>query len=207
MRRRHLLAAPPLLALTTGAPGALAPTPRQTAGPFYPVERPLDDDADLVRVAGAAREARGTVTHLHGRVLDLDGRPVADARVEIWQCDAGGRYHHPLDRGPAPDPGFQGYGHTRSHGDGGYRFRTIRPVPYPGRTPHVHFAVTPPGGETLVTQMYVRGEALNARDGMFARIPPRLRERVLVTLAPRAGARGELEGRFDIVMPLPAGRS
>jgi protocatechuate 3,4-dioxygenase beta subunit len=207
MRRRHLLAAPPLLALTARAAGALAPTPRQSAGPFYPAERPLDDDADLVRVAGAAREARGTVTHLQGLVLDLDGRPVADALVEIWQCDAGGRYHHPLDRGPAPDPGFQGYGRTLSRGDGGYRFRTIRPVPYPGRTPHIHFAVTPPGGETLVTQMYVRGEALNARDVLFARIPSHLRERVLVTLAPRTGAHGELEGRFDIVMPLPAGRS
>jgi protocatechuate 3,4-dioxygenase beta subunit len=206
MRRRHLLAAPPLLALGARSGAVLAPTPRQSAGPFYPAERPLDDDADLVRVAGAAREARGTITHLHGQVLDLDGLPVADALVEIWQCDAGGRYHHPLDRGPAPDPGFQGYGRTRSATDGRYRFRTIRPVPYPGRTPHVHFAVTPPGGETLVTQMYVRGEPLNARDGIFTRIPPRLRDRVLVALAPRPGATGELEGRFDIVTPVVKSR-
>ena len=199
MRRRRFIGSSTLLALAGSAGAAPAPTPRQTAGPFYPQRLPLDHDNDLVSVTGAPGPARGTVLHLAGRVLDLDGRAVAGARVEIWQCDAGGRYHHPRDRGPAPDPGFQGYGRARTDDDGGYRFRTIRPVPYPGRTPHVHFAVTPPGGQTLVTQMYVRGEASNERDFIFTRIPAHLRERVLVALEPADG--GGLSARFDIVAP------
>ena len=64
----------------------------QSEGPFYPVELPPDTDWDLLRMAGAAREALGTVTYVEGRILDLAGRPVADARVEIWQCDALGVY-------------------------------------------------------------------------------------------------------------------
>jgi len=200
MRRRHFIGSTSLLAFGGAAGAALVPTPRQTAGPFYPERLPLDHDNDLVRVAGAPRPARGTVLHLSGRVLDAGGRPLAGARVEIWQCDAGGRYHHPRDRGPAPDPGFQGYGRTHAADDGGYRFRTIRPVPYPGRTPHVHFAITPAGGRALVTQMYLRGEALNERDGIFMSIPAPLRDRVLVALEPSDTGAGELAGRFDVVV-------
>src|SRR5262247_4432029 len=95
------------------AAAALLPTPPQTSGPFYPMSLPLDSDNDLVRVAGQAAAALGTVTHVSGRVLDLNGRPVPEARVEIWQCDANGRYHYVRDRNPGKeDPGFQGYGHT-----------------------------------------------------------------------------------------------
>src|SRR5919108_3988550 len=122
---------------------ALAPTPRQTKGPFYPLTLPLDKDNDLVRVQGSAQPALGTVTHVAGRVLDLNGRPVAGARVEIWQCDGNGRYHHVDDRNPAvEDEGFQGYGQMMTDADGAYRFRTIKPVPYPGRTAHIHFAIS-----------------------------------------------------------------
>lgn len=125
---------------------ALTATPQQTTGPFYPIELPLDRDNDLARVTGAAAPAQGQITHVLGRVLDREERPIAGARIEIWQCNAFGRYHHPRDTRDAPlDPGFQGYGETVSAADGGYRFRTIKPVSYPGRTPHIHFAVTAPG--------------------------------------------------------------
>jgi protocatechuate 3,4-dioxygenase beta subunit len=181
---------------------ALVPTPRQTKGPFYPLTLPLDQDNDLVRVAGAARPALGTVTHVAGRVLDRNGRPLPDARVEIWQCDVNGRYHHPGDGNPAPeDSGFQGYGATSTDADGAYRFRTIKPVPYPGRTAHIHFAVSGPAFDPLVTQMYVAGEPGNAEDGILNRIDATARERVVVALAPAPEIEPDaLKGVFDIVL-------
>jgi len=185
-----------------GSLAALLPTPAQTAGPFYPDELPLDSDNDLVRVAGEAAAALGTVTHVTGRVLDSSGRAIERARVEIWQCDANGRYHHPRDDSAAPlDRGFQGYGRTETDTSGAYRFRTIRPVPYPGRTPHIHFAVLAPGAEPLVTQMYVVGEPRNASDGIFNRIDATARARILVALAPAPEIEnGTLRGSFDIVL-------
>ena len=187
MKRRSLLALPPLLLITTRAAGATGSTPSQTPGPFYPQQRPLDDDGDLVQVAGRPQPAHGTVLHLTGRVMDLNGMPMADSLVEIWQCDARGRYHHPEDRrGGAADPSFQGFGHVQTGKDGTYRFRTIRPVPYPGRTPHIHFAVEAPGKPRLVTQMYVDGETGNERDYLYNQIPAPLRKRVTVPLFPAA---------------------
>jgi protocatechuate 3,4-dioxygenase beta subunit len=184
------------------AAAVLAPTPRQTKGPFYPLTLPLDSDNDLVRVAGGPKPALGTVTHVAGRILASDGRPVAGARVEIWQCDANGRYHHPGDRNPAPaDDRFQGYGQALTDADGAYRFRTIKPVPYPGRTAHIHFAVSGPGFDALVTQMYVAGEPGNATDGVLRRIEVSARERVIVALLPAPEIEaGALKGVFDIVL-------
>ncbi|HEX2555664.1 MAG TPA: protocatechuate 3,4-dioxygenase [Microvirga sp.] len=186
-----------------GAQTARVPTPRQTLGPYYPDRFPADMDADLVRLRGSEAQAVGTVTHVAGRVLGLDGQPVAGARVEIWQCDANGRYIHSRDGGPRPrDAAFQGYGRVVSGSDGAYGFRTIRPVAYPGRTPHIHFAVTAPGRETLVTQMYVAGEPLNERDGLYASLrDPRQRAAVTVRLEPANGIEaGALGGIFDIVL-------
>jgi protocatechuate 3,4-dioxygenase beta subunit len=208
--RRTLLAAAGTLALLPGRVLAapLPLTPGQTEGPFYPVTLPADADADLVRVQGAATRALGTVTHVTGRILDRHGRPVPGAAVEIWQCDANGVYRHP--RAPDQqrfDAGFQGYGRTAVGADGGYAFRTIRPVPYPGRTPHIHVAVIVPGTGRFVTQMYVEGEPLNARDGLLNSIrDPAARRSVIVPLrptSPTSGAEpGALAGTFDIVLDL-----
>jgi protocatechuate 3,4-dioxygenase beta subunit len=189
------------LAQAAGAP--LQATPRQTTGPFYPVDWSGDIDADLVRVAGEAAQAQGTVTHLRGRVLDQRGAPLPGAVVEIWQCDATGRYRHPRDRQDGRDPGFQGRGRVRAGPDGGFAFRTIRPVPYPGRTPHIHVAVAAPGRpEPLVTQLYVAGEPLNERDGLFNSIrDPRQREAVLLRLEPADRIEtGALLAMRDIVL-------
>ena len=112
-RRRLLLSGLGLAGLAGVRPLAAAErilTPRQPTGPFYPLELPLDSDNDLVRVAGRPRSARGVVTHVFGKVVSPDGRPLRGARVEIWQCDADGRYHHPRDRGGGADPDFQGFG-------------------------------------------------------------------------------------------------
>lgn len=186
---------------STAAKAELAPTASQTTGPFYPRAKPPDSDADLVHVAGRSEPAKGTVTRVAGRILDPRGKAVPDALVEIWQCDALGRYHHPRDGGGL-DPNFQGYGRTETDGRGGYLFRTIRPVSYPGRTPHIHFAISAPNFPSLVTQMYVAGEPLNERDFVLNRIAdPRARAGVIVDLAPDPqGDPGSLAGTFDIVL-------
>lgn len=205
LARRRLLAGALAGAALAGLPWrasaqARTPTPRQTAGPFYPDQFPADGDNDLVQVKGQSGIARGEILLLAGTVMDVDGKPLAGARVEIWQCDAGGRYHHSRDSSNvAPDPNFQGWGQFVTAADGGYRFRTIRPVPYPGRTPHVHFQVTGERIPRLVTQMYVQGEPDNLRDGLLNSLNPRDRAAVLVRLdkAPDGSA---LAGRFDIVL-------
>jgi protocatechuate 3,4-dioxygenase beta subunit len=181
--------------------GSLTLTPRQTEGPFYPVTLPLDQDNDLVQVQGRPARALGTVTHVIGRVRDAQGRPLPQARVEIWQCDAKGVYLHPADRG-GRDENFQGYGQTLTDAAGAYRFRTIRPVAYPGRTPHIHFKVTPSGRSPLTTQMYVAGDRQNAGDFVYAEIPSAA-ERASVTVALEAAPQvesGALLGVFEIVL-------
>lgn len=171
-RRTFLaLAAGTLLAATKSARAQLAKTPNQTAGPFYPNKLPLDSDNDLLRIKGHKQNAKGVSSNVVGRVLDRAGRPVADAKVEIWQCDANGRYHHPDDTNDAPlDENFQAYGSTATDLEGRYRFRTIKPVPYPGRTPHIHFRITSPGGDKLTTQLYIDGHPGNQKDGLFRRL-------------------------------------
>ena len=169
-RRRLLQAAASGLCLSLSGPVTFAanPTPRQPQGPFYPDRLPHDRDNDLVQVVGRNAVAVGEITDLQGRVLDSNGDPVVDARVEIWQCDSNGRYIHRLDDQRAPrDPNFQGYGHYTTAADGRYRFRTIKPVAYPGSAPHIHVAVRVPGNRPLITQLYVRGPPENRRDWLL----------------------------------------
>jgi protocatechuate 3,4-dioxygenase beta subunit len=203
--RRHFLAAALGSAASLALPGRLtqaaAPTPRQGEGPFYPTALPSDIDSDLVRVTGADAAALGQVTHVTGRVLDRQGRPLPGLLIEIWQCDANGRYLHQGDRRGQRDPGFQGFGRALADASGGYRFRTIRPVAYPGRTPHIHFKVLRASDELLTTQMYVAGEVLNERDGLYRRLDSDERERLTVTLRPAPELEGgALSGIFDIVI-------
>jgi len=184
------------------AAAALPVTPAQTAGPFYPLEIPTDSDNDLIHIAGREGTAKGAVTYVSGRILDRDGRPISGARVEIWQCDANGRYHYVRDAraGPPADENFQGYGQAVSDATGAYHFRTIRPVPYPGRTPHIHFTVSAPGIPHLTTQMYVAGEPQNEHDFVLMSVrDPAARARLIVPLHPAAEP-GALAGTFDIVI-------
>jgi protocatechuate 3,4-dioxygenase beta subunit len=186
------------------AAATLAPTPPQTEGPFYPQNYPADSDNDLVHVAGHAEPAKGTITRVAGRILDRTGRPVTGARLEIWQCDVNGRYHNVRDGdgGRPRDENFQGFGQTVTDEAGGYRFLTIRPVAYTGRTPHIHFAVAAPGQPRFVTQMYVAGEPLNERDAVLLGVrDPAARARLIVPLrpAPEIG-RDALASEFDIVL-------
>jgi protocatechuate 3,4-dioxygenase beta subunit len=150
--RRRLLALLATLPLAGRAAGQarLPPTPAQTEGPFYPRTLPADRDGDLTQVAGRSGQAQGTILYLSGMVVRTDGTPLGGVMLELWQCDALGTYHH-VGAGGAEDPNFQGYGAVVSAADGRYAFKTIRPVPYPGRTPHLHFKLTPPSAPPLVT--------------------------------------------------------
>lgn len=170
-------------------------TPSQTEGPFYPVALPQDNDHDLL-TNGAARYALGQPVWLDGTVTDLQGQPVRGAQVEIWQCDGNGHYHHPGDGGKA-DPAFQGFGRVTVQADGRYRFRTIKPVPYSGRTPHVHVKVRLGQRELLTTQLYVAGDPGNERDFLWRRLAPA--ERDALTMPFHTGGDG-LQASFPIVV-------
>lgn len=189
------LVAAPALVRPALAQGTAMPTPRQTEGPYYPVDIPADSDADLLR-NGMLRYTQGQAVWVEGRVTDTQGVPLAGGTVEIWQCDAAGHYHHPGDGGRAA-AAFQGFGRVVLGRDGRYRFRTIRPAPYTGRTPHIHFKVRPPGRELLTTQMYVAGDPGNARDYLWARLSER--ERAALTVPFDTSADG-VRAQFAIIV-------
>ncbi|MBB6050252.1 protocatechuate 3,4-dioxygenase [Armatimonas rosea] len=205
MQRRSFLTLGSLLLTTPGAfADELARTPKQTEGPFYPDKLPLDTDNDLLQVNDALTPAVGVVTYLSGRILDSRGNPVRNATVEIWQCDNNGVYIHSKDSEPKKDKqdkNFQGFGRFVTGSTGGYLFRTIKPVPYPGRAPHIHVAVKLKGKKELITQCYIAGEAQNATDGVFKGIPVAQRKLVESTFKPLKGSKiGELTAGFDIVL-------
>ncbi|MCG2577238.1 protocatechuate 3,4-dioxygenase [Dechloromonas sp. XY25] len=170
-------------------------TPAQTEGPFYPVVFPKDSDNDLLR-NGAFSYPEGQAVWLEGTVSDLAGRPVAGAQVEIWQCDHAGHYHHPGDGGRA-DNRFQGFGRFTVAPDGQYRFRTMRPAPYSGRTPHIHVKVRLGERELLTTQLYVDGDPGNPRDFLWRRLSADERAALTVPFVPDNGV---LRARFSIVV-------
>jgi protocatechuate 3,4-dioxygenase beta subunit len=185
-------AAPPVAALT--------PTPAQTEGPFYPKTIPSDHDADLTQIAGNPTPAQGTRLYFSGRVLASDGRPYGGATVELWQCDALGRYHHAGDEGEPRDDAFQGFGVAVTDAGGRYAFKTIRPVAYSGRVPHLHVKVRTTGGATLTTQVYIKGDP-TARDPVVAWSPKGTLELLTMSLAPVSGREdGAVAGVFDIVL-------
>ena len=181
------------------ADARLTPTPELTAGPFYPRNKPQDRDHDLLHFGATREAAEGMPLRLFGRVLDITGAPLEEARIEIWQCDHRGVYHHVSDYGDA-DPRFQGYGQTQTGPNGAYRFLTIRPVPYGSRTPHIHLRVTAPGRKTLTTQMFLADEAeRNARDWIY-RNAGDAATRAAVTVTPRLPRTRGQQVNFDIVL-------
>lgn len=198
--RRRLLLALPLILLLPAARAAPASgaTPAQMLGPFYPPRPDTSAGNDLTTLDGRGR-ALGRPLAIVGRVRDTAGKPQLGVLVEIWQTNAHGRYHHPQDDSPGPlDPNFRGYGRATTAADGAYRFATIEPVAYPGRTPHVHFRLSRGERELLVTQMYLpEAAAANARDGLFMSIRDAERRRRLIG-SPEPGAADTL--RFDIVL-------
>jgi protocatechuate 3,4-dioxygenase, beta subunit len=186
---------------------ALVETPRQTDGPFYPDTLPRDTDNDLLIINQGITPAVGEITHLSGRVLTRAGEPVRNALVEIWQVDHHGAYlHSGTSNGDRRDTNFQGFGRFLTGTTGEYYFRTIKPVPYPGRTPHIHVKVKRGDRELLTTQCYIKGHPQNDQDGVLRGIrDTRARDSVIVAFtAVPTSALGELAARFDIVLGVTA---
>ena len=181
----------------------LVRTPRQTEGPFYPDKLPLDTDNDLIIVNDSLTPAVGEITHLTGRILDHKGDPIRNALVEIWQVDNSGAYIHTKDPAHSRfDKNFQGYGKFLTGSTGEYYFRTIKPVEYTGRCPHIHVKVRKGRKELLTSQFYIKGEARNDRDGIYRSIrDKKARESVTIAFSPLPGSRlGELTAKGDIVL-------
>jgi protocatechuate 3,4-dioxygenase beta subunit len=209
--RRHFLGGTVALGLGAAAfntaRGAfaeeLARTPRLTEGPFYPPKLPLDTDNDLLIVNNSITQAVGEVAHVSGRVLSQSGEPILNALVEIWQCDAKGVYLAQGNTNTA-DKNFQGFGRCVTGTSGEYYFRTIKPVPYPGRTPHIHVKVKKGGRELLTTQFFINGFPQNRTDGVLSDIrDPFERELVMVDFKPLKDSKiGELVARMDLVVGL-----
>lgn len=207
LSRRRFLRGATATCAALYAPGVFAElltrTPAQTEGPFYPDRMPLDTDNDLLILNDSITPAVGEVTHLTGQILDANGSPIRNALVEIWQTDNNGLYRHTRDRDQDErDPNFQSYGRFSTDREGRYYFRTIKPTPYPGRTPHIHYKVSKGEDHLLTTQCYVRGHELNARDGVLRSIrDAKQRESVLVDFAPiEDSVTGELAANFDVVV-------
>jgi protocatechuate 3,4-dioxygenase beta subunit len=171
-RRRMLELSGATLISGAAAAAQLSRTPSQTSGPFYPLEKPLDRDADLTLIEGRSQRAAGQVVNVTGRVLSVEGEPLAGAIIEIWQANTHGRYTHPNDSNSAPlDPNFEGFASFTTDAQGRYRFKTIKPGAYPAgaavRPPHIHFGISH-GKTRVVTQMYFPGEPLNSEDFVIA---------------------------------------
>lgn len=198
------------VATLIAVPGVMAEelvrTPRQTEGPFYPDKLPLDTDNDLLVINDAITSGVGEVTYLSGRILDAKGDPIRNAVVEIWQCDNNGAYlHSGTGNREKRDKNFQGFGRFVTGSSGEYLFRTIKPVPYPGRTPHIHYKIKRGGKELLVTQCYVKGHPQNEKDGIFRSVSkdPKLRQAIEVEFVPLKDSKiGELAAKWDVVVGL-----
>jgi protocatechuate 3,4-dioxygenase beta subunit len=180
----------------------LALTPPQSEGPFYPDKLPLDTDNDLIILNNGLTPAVGEITHLSGRVLDAQGQPIRNALVEIWQADNNGVYLHTQDVHAKRDANFQGFGRFLTGTAGEYYFRTIKPMLYPGRTRHIHVAVKMKGREKWTTQLYVKGEPTNDKDGIYRSLKTAAaRDALTVDFAPIKDSKtGELAAKFDLVM-------
>lgn len=181
-------------------------TPPLTEGPFYPDRLPLDQDNDLIRINDSITPAIGEITHLSGRILGTNGLPLRNATIEIWQCDANAVYLHTADSGrkaDQQDKNFQGFGRFTTDSTGEYRFRTIKPVPYPGRpAAHIHIKIKQGERELLTTQLLIRGHEGNRRDGVYLGVQDLIDRELLLTdfVAIPDSKIGELAAQFDIVI-------
>ena len=183
------------------ARAGLLPTLRQAEGPFYPIKKPIDQDADLTFVSTRKKRAQGEICIIRGRVFDVNGKPLSGVLLEIWQANKWGRYQDKRDKSDLPiDINFQGFGVARTDKNGRYIFKTIRPGGYSfggiERTPHIHFRINAVGVNEFISQMYFAGELKNKRDYFLNNILQK--ERVVVAFRPMAN--GSKVGIFNIVL-------
>ena len=193
-------------------PGLFAEALHQTIGlgegPFYPDKMPLDTDNDLITINDGITPAVGEITYLSGRLMNKSGEAIRNGYIEIWQTDTNGSYIHTGGRNTGGlDPNFQGYGRFVTDAKGNYFFRTIKPVQYvlqgTYRCPHIHFAISKSGHRLFTTQMLVKNDPGNDRDGMVKsnRAKGEMLESVMVDFKPMPGSKlKEYTANFDIVI-------
>ena len=201
--RRSFLSTVPFFTIPGLMAETLTLTPKQTEGPFYPDKMPLDTDNDLIVINDALTPAVGTIAYLSGTVTDSKGNPLRNTLVEIWQVDNNGIYLHTRGGNRQKwDSNFQGYGRFLTDSKGRYFFRTLKPSPYSGRTPHIHMAVSATGQRKLTTQCYIKGEPRNENDFILKRIKDsRARNSLVSPFNKIAGSKvGEVGAQFDIVL-------
>lgn len=205
-RRHFAIGAAAVASASAAKSPALIATSSQDLGPFYPIVRPADHDADLTRIKGRSGTAMGQPINVIGRIVDLHGNPVRGASLDIWQCNAAGRYAHPGDTAnpAALDPNFQGFARLASDRDGRFKFRSVKPkdydTPIGRRTPHIHFQIDG-HSERLVTQMYFPGEPLNDIDFLLKNASPK--ESVIAEAIDRlSGDPQALAFRWTVVLGL-----
>jgi protocatechuate 3,4-dioxygenase beta subunit len=201
-RRALLKYSTTVAALTAVSPSVAASilTPKASEGPFYPkpAMRYVDTDNDLVKIDDAVTEAGGEIIILKGQILSAQGEPLKGHRIEIWQCDVNGRYHHPRDGlKDRRDSGFQGFGHDLTDDEGWYQFRTIKPTTYPGRAPHIHVKVWDGDRELLTTQFYIADYKFNDSDGLYRRLSAEQAENVSMVFTEHDGV---LETQVDVII-------
>ena len=189
------------------AEAVLQRTPDQILGPFYPLSE-LPQTVDLTKVSGRSGRAEGQVLNVMGRVLNLAGDPVRNAKVEVWQANAHGRYTHPSDPNPAPlDPNFEGAAVLTTDSEGPYRFKTIKPAAYPAgpnrmRPAHIHFQVIG-RQDKIVTQMYFDGDPYNDADPFLSSVGRAERKELLVRKLQEPSPEHEAGSKtviFDLVL-------
>jgi protocatechuate 3,4-dioxygenase, beta subunit len=207
LHRRHALQAMGLASLASFTPGVMADeltrTPKMTEGPFYPDKLPLDTDNDLLIINDSITPSVGEITHLSGKILSSTGSPVRNAVVEIWQVDHHGAYlHSDSSNREKRDANFQGFGRFVTSSTGEYYFRTIKPVPYPGRTPHIHMMVKIPGQPKFCTQCFIKGHPGNERDSILRNLKDKKQyDNIVVDFAPIPGSKLiELAAKFNVVL-------
>jgi len=166
--RRSFFAMFGLIILPSFSLGEIIRTPMQAEGPFYPDSLPEDTDNDLVKNGYSTIEAGGKILNLMGSLINSDSKPIKGMTVEIWQTDMNGVYLHMGSFGSKMrDDQFQGFGRSITDKNGHFSFRTIIPVEYPGRTPHIHLKLLNESENVLTTQLYIQGHPLNKKDFLF----------------------------------------
>lgn len=203
--RRHFLGSLAATAAFFTVPGAFAEALMQTPavgfGPFYPDHLPLDTDNDLILINDSLTPAIGEITYVSGRILGPSGEPIRNAMVEIWEADTNGIYIHSGSGGDKAraDKNFQGYGRFLTGSTGEYLFRTIKPVAYTGRCPHIHFAVKIPGHDKWTTELHIQGDPKNEKDGVTRNV--KNPELLCAEFVPIPGAKaGELSAKHDLIL-------
>lgn len=191
----------------TASAESLLATPKQTEGPFHPIDPQDDTDLDMVWLEGHDTPAQGEQIKVHGRVLDTDGNAIEGALVDVWQANHFGRYSHPKDPNTASlDEHFQGWGLLYTNAEGRYKYRTIKPGAYPlsflggdgWRCRHIHYKVSADGFKSITTQMYFEGDPLIEQDLEIKKVDEEHRH-LLIATASRDES-GVDDFKFDVVL-------